>query len=100
MKSWPGKWFFFNFEGLLLFFWFFQDREQFLKMSLPDNWIKSETGKRMLREILGNLVAFLAALSAASFPFTSICPGTHMKMRGMLHVARVWRERRIPWTKG
>jgi len=38
-------------------------------MSLLDNWVKSEAGGRMSREILGNLVAFLAALSTASFLF-------------------------------
>jgi len=99
-EKWPGKRFFFNFEELLLFFWFFQDRDRFLKMSLLDNWIKLEAGGRMLREILGNLVAFLAALSTASFPFIPICAGTHMKVREMLHVLRMWRERRIRCTKG
>jgi len=52
-----------------------QDSYQFLKMSLLDDWAKSEAGGRMLTEILGNLVAFLAALSTASFPFVTCGEG-------------------------
>jgi len=36
-------------------------------MSLLNNWAKSEAMEWMLREILGNLVEFLAALSIVSF---------------------------------
>jgi len=38
-------------------------------MSLPNNLAKSEAGGWMLREVLGNSVAFLAAVSTAPFPF-------------------------------
>ena len=52
----------------------------------------------MLREILGNLVALLAALSTASFPFISICAETHMKVRDMLP-AEKGVEEVTSWTK-
>jgi len=41
----------------------------------------------------------LAALSTALFPFIPVCAGTHMKVGDMLHVLRVWRERRTRCTK-
>jgi len=66
MRSRPGNRFFYYCS-----FWFFQDRGQFLKMGLLDNWVKSEARGRTLRETLGTSVAFQAALSTASFPFFS-----------------------------
>ena len=53
-------------RSLLLRIRFFQDKDHFLKMSLLNNWAESEARGWMLREILGNLVVFLAALSIAS----------------------------------
>jgi len=100
MRSWPEKRFSFKFEEFIIVFLAFQDRDQFLKMSLLDDWVKFEAGGRKLREILGNLVAFLAALSTASFPFIPICAGAHMKVKDMLHVMRVWRERKFVVPNG
>jgi len=101
MWSCRGKRLFFNFEEFIIEYLIFQDEGQFLKISLQNNLANSEAGGWMLRKILGNFVKFLAALSTASFSLIPIrAAGSHVKVRNVLQVVKMWRKRRIRCTSG